>query len=284
MKEVLIFLLILSQLLTGVYSWLVKTVPTNLSTQLLVRMLTFTGAAFSMAHISGKSFAPSLSHLLSMGSLNALHIFSSFYAYSQLPTTVSVPLFYIYPLINVLLSTLILKTPFQLNTLPWLLCSFIGTILIVFQKGAVSFSPSGIVSILVAAIAESLIYIVYKSKFEPNIYEIEIDNKILDQDVMLLSVANGECYGGGMRICPGASNSDGVFDILVVRPVSKLVLLTIFPKVFNLATPLAAPTLLASNFKSNAACVAVDTGLLISLVLFTLPKSMSNFDIFTEPV
>jgi diacylglycerol kinase (ATP) len=50
---------------------------------------------------------------------------------------------------------------------------------------------------------------------------------------MLLSVANGECYGGGMRICPGASNSDGVFDILVVRPVSKLVLLTIFPKVFK---------------------------------------------------
>ena len=171
MKEVLIFLLILSQLLTGVYSWLVKTVPTNLSTQLLVRMLTFTGAAFSMAHISGKSFAPSLSHLLSMGSLNALHIFSSFYAYSQLPTTVSVPLFYIYPLINVLLSTLILKTPFQLNTLPWLLCSFIGTILIVFQKGALSFSPSGIVSILVAAIAESLIYIVYKSKFEPNEFQ-----------------------------------------------------------------------------------------------------------------
>jgi len=71
------------------------------------------------------------------------------------------------------------------------------------------------------------------SKFRKIAYKIEIDNKILDQDVMLLSVANGECYGGGMRICPGASNSDGVFDILVVRPVSKLVLLTIFPKVFK---------------------------------------------------
>jgi diacylglycerol kinase family enzyme len=29
-----------------------------------------------------------------------------------------------------------------------------------------------------------------------------------------------------------ASNSDGQFDVLMVRPVSKLVLLTIFPKVF----------------------------------------------------
>ena len=49
---------------------------------------------------------------------------------------------------------------------------------------------------------------------------------------MLLSVANGKTYGGGMRICPNASNSDGQFDVLLVRPVSKLVLLTIFPKVF----------------------------------------------------
>lgn len=75
--------------------------------------------------------------------------------------------------------------------------------------------------------------IIVLSRFRKMPYKIEIDNKILDQDVMLLSVANGECYGGGMRICPGALNSDGVFEILVVRPVSKLVLLTIFPKVFK---------------------------------------------------
>jgi diacylglycerol kinase (ATP) len=36
-----------------------------------------------------------------------------------------------------------------------------------------------------------------------------------------------------MRICPNASNSDGLFDILLVHPVSKLVLLSIFPKVFS---------------------------------------------------
>ena len=75
--------------------------------------------------------------------------------------------------------------------------------------------------------------IIVLSRFKKIAYKIQIDDQILDQDVMLLSVANGECYGGGMRICPGASNSDGVFDILVVRPVSKLVLLTIFPKVFK---------------------------------------------------
>lgn len=171
MKEIFIVLVIVSQLLSGVYSWLVKTVPTTLSTQLLVRMLTFTGATFSMAFFSGKVFNPSLSHLLSMGSLNAVHILSSYYAYSQLPSTVSIPLFYIYPLINIFLSSVFLKIPFQINTLPWLLCSFIGTILIIFQKGVMSFSPSGIASILLAAFTESLIYIVYKSKFEPNEFQ-----------------------------------------------------------------------------------------------------------------
>lgn len=71
------------------------------------------------------------------------------------------------------------------------------------------------------------------SKFKALPYEIQIDGKNHSRKAMLLSVANGETYGGGMRICPGASNSDGVFDILVVSPVSKIVLLTIFPKVFT---------------------------------------------------
>ena len=71
------------------------------------------------------------------------------------------------------------------------------------------------------------------SRFKSIPYKIEIDGRIFEQNAMLLAVANGESYGGGMRICPGASNSDGIFDILIVRPVTKIVLLTIFPKVFK---------------------------------------------------
>jgi len=71
------------------------------------------------------------------------------------------------------------------------------------------------------------------ARFKPIPYELIIDGKQFKQDFMLLSVANGETYGGGMRICPDASNSDGIFDILLVRPVSKIVLLSIFPKVFT---------------------------------------------------
>ena len=71
------------------------------------------------------------------------------------------------------------------------------------------------------------------ARFKPINYKIDIDSRKFDQSAMLFTVANGETYGGGMRICPGASNSDGVFEILLVRPVSRFVLLTIFPKVFK---------------------------------------------------
>ena len=71
------------------------------------------------------------------------------------------------------------------------------------------------------------------ARFKPIPYELIIDGKQFKQDFMLLSVANGETYGGGMRICPDASNTDGIFDILLVHPVSKIVLLSIFPKVFT---------------------------------------------------
>jgi diacylglycerol kinase (ATP) len=71
------------------------------------------------------------------------------------------------------------------------------------------------------------------ARFKPINYKIDMDSKKFDQSAMLFTIANGETYGGGMRICPGASNSDGIFEILLVRPVSRFVLLTIFPKVFK---------------------------------------------------
>ena len=71
------------------------------------------------------------------------------------------------------------------------------------------------------------------ARFKPIDYIIDIDSRKFDQSAMLFTIANGETYGGGMRICPGASNSDGIFEILLVRPVSRFVLLTIFPKVFK---------------------------------------------------
>ncbi|WP_352418384.1 diacylglycerol kinase family protein [Proteiniborus sp.] len=71
--------------------------------------------------------------------------------------------------------------------------------------------------------------IVYKSKK----LIIELDKETIEIDAMLTAVANGKYYGGGMKICPMALLDDGYFHVVVVRKVSKLKLLTLFPSVFK---------------------------------------------------
>ena len=50
---------------------------------------------------------------------------------------------------------------------------------------------------------------------------------------MLVAVANGPSYGGGMMVCPDASFEDGMFDIFAVNQMSTLEFLKVFPKVFS---------------------------------------------------
>ena len=69
--------------------------------------------------------------------------------------------------------------------------------------------------------------------FEPLEYEIAIDGHRFKTEAMLIAVANGISYGGGMKICPNADLEDGLFDLMVLEPVSKLEFLKVFPKVFK---------------------------------------------------
>jgi diacylglycerol kinase (ATP) len=40
--------------------------------------------------------------------------------------------------------------------------------------------------------------------------------------VLFIAIANGEYYGGGMRIAPGASLDDGLLDLCVVGDLSRM--------------------------------------------------------------
>jgi len=70
-------------------------------------------------------------------------------------------------------------------------------------------------------------------KFRPLSYQIEIDGQIIGTEAMLIAIGNGNSYGGGMKVCPDADMSDGLFDVMVLRPVSKFEFLRVFPKVFT---------------------------------------------------
>lgn len=64
-------------------------------------------------------------------------------------------------------------------------------------------------------------------------YSASDDGETWRQGAMLISVANGQSIGGGMRITPDARLDDGVLDLFVVSPLSKCAFLAVFPKVFS---------------------------------------------------
>jgi diacylglycerol kinase (ATP) len=70
-------------------------------------------------------------------------------------------------------------------------------------------------------------------RFSPIPYTIELDTQSLQVEAMLIAVANGKSYGGGMQVCPDASMNDGLFDVMILHPVSKLEFIKVFPKVFK---------------------------------------------------
>lgn len=62
---------------------------------------------------------------------------------------------------------------------------------------------------------------------------IDIDGVEEHHRCMLVAVGNARSYGGGMRICPSASLSDGQFTVTVVDEMSVAELLRLFPRVYR---------------------------------------------------
>ncbi|MFC5955928.1 diacylglycerol kinase [Streptomyces pratens] len=65
-------------------------------------------------------------------------------------------------------------------------------------------------------------------------YRITLDGgDVREVEATLVAVGNGASYGGGMRICPGADLTDGLFDVTVVGDCGRARLLRIFPTVYR---------------------------------------------------
>ncbi|MFI1827830.1 diacylglycerol kinase [Streptomyces sp. NPDC020412] len=65
-------------------------------------------------------------------------------------------------------------------------------------------------------------------------YRLTLDGgKVEEVEAVLVAVGNGESYGGGMRICAGASQQDGLLDVTVVGACSRTTLLRVFPRVYR---------------------------------------------------
>jgi diacylglycerol kinase (ATP) len=71
------------------------------------------------------------------------------------------------------------------------------------------------------------------SFFKPQLFTVTVDGVAHERRAMLIAVANGPNYGGGMKIVPQADHSDGLLDVLILNKVSTFELLRVFPKVYK---------------------------------------------------
>jgi len=69
-------------------------------------------------------------------------------------------------------------------------------------------------------------------RFKPRHYEITLVDRTISTEAMLIAVSNGRSYGGGMLVCPAANITDGLFDVMVLHPVSTIEFIKVFPRVF----------------------------------------------------
>lgn len=78
-------------------------------------------------------------------------------------------------------------------------------------------------------------YSVYKTllTFRSRRFTFSYDGQVRDLDGMMVAAANMPSYGGGMKITPQASPQSGVFDVCIIKRMSKLHFIQVFPKVYE---------------------------------------------------
>jgi diacylglycerol kinase (ATP) len=69
--------------------------------------------------------------------------------------------------------------------------------------------------------------------FKPIPYVLEVDGEAQRFEAMMVAVGNGPSFGGGLRITEGAVMDDGLLDVVVIRPMSKVELVRTYPKLFK---------------------------------------------------
>ncbi|EEG76933.1 diacylglycerol/lipid kinase family protein [Dethiobacter alkaliphilus] len=69
--------------------------------------------------------------------------------------------------------------------------------------------------------------------YRPHRFHITVDGKHTELDAWLVSVANAQYYGSGMRVAPEADPQDGYADVVIVGKLHRLQFMRLFPLVYQ---------------------------------------------------
>ena len=95
---------------------------------------------------------------------------------------------------------------------------------LVARRGGAMRWPRGSLRYTVAVAAEL-------PRFRPLRYTLSLDGEERTLEAMLVSIANLDHFGGGMKIGVGAAFDDGLLDVIVIKRLSRLGLVRFFPTV-----------------------------------------------------
>jgi YegS/Rv2252/BmrU family lipid kinase len=62
---------------------------------------------------------------------------------------------------------------------------------------------------------------------------LTVDGEVVEMEIQNVVIANGRCFGGGMRIAPNAELDDGRFDVIVLPALGRVRTLTAMPSVYR---------------------------------------------------
>lgn len=103
-----------------------------------------------------------------------------------------------------------------------------------FDAEVVKFANESNIKALFGQFAYTIGAVKVLIKFKPKKIKLIVDGvEYSYDDVWLISIANNKYYGGGMLISPNSINDDGLFDLCIIKGLTKLKFLRLFTSVFK---------------------------------------------------
>jgi drug/metabolite transporter (DMT)-like permease len=170
-----IFILFLSEIGLSLYPQLIKLVDTTVETQLALRFITYSILAIVISFIGNTEiFKYSFLENIAFGTVNILHVFTSYLAFKLLSSGTSYTLFYTYPIFNLIGRSVLFNEHFTISQFVYILCAVFGVYLVTNQQTHENTSRNtfisnsgleiGIIAGVLSAITESIIYLGVKKE------------------------------------------------------------------------------------------------------------------------
>jgi drug/metabolite transporter (DMT)-like permease len=160
------FIVPASEVILASYPILIKSVDTNLWTQIFSRNLVYAGLAAFILGFGKQGFSDvSLINTSGGGLLNLFHVGVSYKAFSELPAGNAMAIFYAYPIWNLIGAYFIFNERIPWYQAPWIVLALAGMLMIAQPNVGTLLNaekPLGLVAAVFSGITESMIYFFFR--------------------------------------------------------------------------------------------------------------------------